>query len=141
MTGRLDTRAVAMKWSHTPTLTPKNESPFTGMLQRQVRVVFRSSKYTVPFFCLDFLIQPNGLCQRYRAIVLQTETVWLKDEGELTKTICEQNEDMMEKDVIPPCCACGEAKYTINFKGTWTRQTHPKDWPTNGNHPRRVAKF
>jgi hypothetical protein len=33
---------------------------------------------------------------------------------------------------IPECCACGEAKYTLTFQGTWTKQTHPKDWPTNG---------
>ncbi len=33
---------------------------------------------------------------------------------------------------IPECCACGEAKYSLNFKGTWTQKTHPKDWPKNG---------
>ena len=33
---------------------------------------------------------------------------------------------------IPKCCACSEAKYSLNFKGLWTQQTHPKDWPKNG---------
>lgn len=63
--------------------------------------------------------------------MLQTETVWLKDEGELTKTICEGEDMKEEKDNQMECCACGEAKYTLNFKGTWTKETHPKDWPNN----------
>lgn len=66
-----------------------------------------------------------------RAIVLQTETVWLKDEGQLTQTICEDDQPM-EKNEIPECCACGQAKYSLMFKGMWTRETHPKDWPNNG---------
>jgi hypothetical protein len=37
-----------------------------------------------------------------------------------------------EMVVIPECCACGEAKYSFNFKGTWTQERHPKDWPKNG---------
>jgi hypothetical protein len=73
----------------------------------------------------------QNFCLDSRATVLQTDTLWLKDDGELTKTICE-GEEMMEKNDIPACCACGEAKYSLSFKGTWTKQTHPKDWPTNG---------
>lgn len=38
----------------------------------------------------------------------------------------------MDNSEIPPCCACGEAKYTLNFKGIWSKFTHPKDWPENG---------
>ncbi len=29
-----------------------------------------------------------------------------------------------------PCCACGEAKYQLTFKGLWSAETHKKDWPT-----------
>ena len=28
------------------------------------------------------------------------------------------------------CCACGGAKYKMEFQGLWTRQRHPKDFPT-----------
>ena len=41
--------------------------------------------------------------------------------------------DMSEENMsIPKCCACGEAKYSLTFKGTWSKETHPKDWPQNG---------
>ena len=66
-----------------------------------------------------------------RALVMQTETLWFKDDGDLTKTLCEAD-SVMEKNEIPKCCACGEAKYSLNFKGTWSKHTFPKDWPTNG---------
>jgi hypothetical protein len=37
-----------------------------------------------------FLLKENReTYQILRAIVFQTETVWFKDEGQLTKTICE----------------------------------------------------
>lgn len=28
------------------------------------------------------------------------------------------------------CCACGVGKYSLNFTGLWSPQTHPKDFPT-----------
>jgi hypothetical protein len=37
------------------------------------------------------------------------------------------------KKMMQQCCACGEAKYQLTFKGLWSAQTHKKDWPsTNG---------
>jgi hypothetical protein len=27
------------------------------------------------------------------------------------------------------CCACGNARYHIHFKGSWSRQTHSKHFP------------
>lgn len=27
------------------------------------------------------------------------------------------------------CCACGNARYHMHFKGIWSRQTHPKHFP------------
>ena len=88
---------------------------------------------------------------KFSAHVFQTETVWFKDDGGLTKTICEtgflilklwfkvfllirltKKDEVAENIEIPTCCACGEAKYTLKFKGNWNQQTFPKDWPTNG---------
>lgn len=28
------------------------------------------------------------------------------------------------------CCACDEAKYDLEFIGLWSRDTHPKDYPS-----------
>ena len=41
--------------------------------------------------------------------------------------------EMHMKKMMQQCCACGEAKYQLTFKGLWSAQTHKKDWPsTNG---------
>lgn len=32
------------------------------------------------------------------------------------------------------CCACDEAKYDLEFIGLWSRDTHPKDYPTCKQH-------
>ncbi|XP_076067387.1 spondin-1-like [Oratosquilla oratoria] len=55
------------------------------------------------------------------------------DDGELTKELCEDVQDTIEQEseVIYDCCACNEAKYEVTFEGLWSRQTHPKDFPTN----------
>lgn len=37
--------------------------------------------------------------------------------------------EMHMKTMMQPCCACGEAKYQLTFKGLWSAQTHKKDWP------------
>lgn len=28
------------------------------------------------------------------------------------------------------CCACDEANYDVEFVGIWSRETHPKDYPS-----------
>jgi hypothetical protein len=38
--------------------------------------------------------------------------------------------EMHMKKMMQQCCACGEAKYQLTFKGLWSSQTHKKDWPT-----------
>ena len=30
-----------------------------------------------------------------------------------------------------PCCACEEAKYEVMFQGLWSKETHPRDFPTS----------
>lgn len=34
------------------------------------------------------------------------------------------------------CCACGNARYKMNFKGLWSRQTHPKHFPVEEERTR-----
>lgn len=33
--------------------------------------------------------------------------------------------------ILKHCCACDEAKYEVAFEGLWTRNTHPKDFPSD----------
>ena len=37
---------------------------------------------------------------------------------------------MYMKKMMQRCCACGEAKYQLIFKGLWSSETHKKDWPS-----------
>lgn len=36
-----------------------------------------------------------------------------------------------QSETMDECCACDEAKYEMIFEGIWSRQTHPKDFPTS----------
>ena len=72
-------------------------------------------------------------CVSLKALVFQTETVWFKDNGQLTKTLCEAEASAIEKVLqVPECCACNNAKYRLKFKGNWNEQNFPKHWPKNG---------
>ena len=47
--------------------------------------------------------------------------------------------EMHMKKMMQQCCACGEAKYQLTFKGLWSPQTHKKDWPaTSGKRKHRL---
>uniref|UniRef100_A0A1A9WV31 Spondin-1 n=1 Tax=Glossina brevipalpis TaxID=37001 RepID=A0A1A9WV31_9MUSC len=73
-------------------------------------------------------------CVLIRATVLQHRDVWFMDDGGLTKRICEEVIDDLEsqkKDLEERlCCACDEARYEISFDGLWSRNLHPKDFPS-----------
>ncbi|XP_030767480.1 spondin-1 isoform X2 [Sitophilus oryzae] len=74
---------------------------------------------------------PSGSgCVTFRAMVLEDSKHWYADDGNLSKTFCEQT----EKDITfdeNDCCACDEAKYNVIFEGLWSKETHPKDFPTS----------
>lgn len=46
-------------------------------------------------------------------MVLQDPRHWYSEEGELSKTICEQTAKDIKYDEND-CCACDEAKYSVN---------------------------
>ncbi|XP_044255568.1 spondin-1 [Tribolium madens] len=71
---------------------------------------------------------PGSGCVTFKAMVLQDSTHWYADEGNLTKTFCEQTEKDIKLDEND-CCACDEAKYSMIFEGIWSNKTHPKDFP------------
>lgn len=46
-------------------------------------------------------------------MVLEDASHWYADDGELSKTVCEQTEKDRKFDQ-EDCCACDEAKYSVN---------------------------
>ncbi|XP_064108632.1 spondin-1-like isoform X2 [Macrobrachium nipponense] len=72
-------------------------------------------------------------CVIFRATVVENRDQWYKDDGELSRELCEEVQENEDKqpEVIYDCCACDEAKYEVTFEGMWSRHTHPKDFPSN----------
>ncbi|XP_076079810.1 spondin-1-like isoform X3 [Mytilus galloprovincialis] len=77
-------------------------------------------------------------CVEFRATVVEAPEIWFKDDGNLTKVICEDVPAMAplgdgtgehRSEPRSTCCACGNARYHMHFKGIWSRQTHPKHFP------------
>ncbi|CAJ0955610.1 unnamed protein product, partial [Mesorhabditis belari] len=72
-------------------------------------------------------------CVLFRASVIESKYIWYSDESQLTKKLCLQ--DGYQKvvpvdEVTAECCACDQAKYQLEFIGLWSKETHPKDFPT-----------
>ncbi|CAF4293399.1 unnamed protein product [Rotaria socialis] len=68
-------------------------------------------------------------CVSFKATVVRSDTTWFKDENALTYTMCE--DQMHIKKMMQQCCACGEAKYQLTFKGLWSPKTHKTAWPSS----------
>ena len=83
-------------------------------------------------------------CVEFRSTVIEAPDIWFKDEGNLTKVVCEDvpviTAPLGDGTAVgePPstCCACGNARYHIHFKGSWSRQTHPKHFPVKDERTR-----
>ncbi|XP_046599523.1 spondin-1 isoform X1 [Neodiprion lecontei] len=76
----------------------------------------------------------EGGCIIIRAMVMESPDVWYMDDGGLTVEVCPSSSSSGSGDpgpVLQTCCACAEAKYEVTFEGLWSRNTHPKDFPTN----------
>lgn len=77
--------------------------------------------------------EPGAGCVAFRATVIEHRDIWYMDDGPLTKEFCEDEQTIDDtlSGTIDPCCACAEAKYELTFEGLWSRNTHPKDFPSN----------
>ncbi|XP_011346734.1 spondin-1 isoform X2 [Ooceraea biroi] len=73
-------------------------------------------------------------CILLRATVLETPDTWYMDDSELVINICQDSRAEADDQgpVLQDCCACDEAKYEVTFEGLWSRNTHPKDFPSKG---------
>ncbi|XP_037024402.1 spondin-1-like isoform X1 [Bradysia coprophila] len=75
--------------------------------------------------------QVGSGCVVFKATVIEHRDVWYMDDGPLTKEFCEEQNFDDEFSIPVKCCACTEAKYELTFEGLWSRNTHPKDFPSN----------
>ncbi|KAG5886702.1 hypothetical protein JTB14_015767 [Gonioctena quinquepunctata] len=75
----------------------------------------------------------NG-CIKFKATVVESVDTWFSEEGKLTTVLCEEslNSEDTQTKILKHCCTCDEAKYEVTFEGLWSRNTHPKDFPSNG---------
>lgn len=73
-------------------------------------------------------------CILIRATVLETPDTWYMDDSNLVLNMCQdpKAEDDDQGPVLAQCGACDEAKYEVTFEGLWSRNTHPKDFPSKG---------
>ena len=77
--------------------------------------------------------EAGDACVIFKASVIQSRNTWYADENELTKKFCAVEGFQKAIPVDDPnmeCCACDEAKYDVEFIGIWSKETHPKDYPT-----------
>ncbi|XP_014483315.1 PREDICTED: spondin-1 [Dinoponera quadriceps] len=71
-------------------------------------------------------------CILLRATVVETPDTWYMDDFDLILNMCQDSKAEADDQgpVLPDCCACQEAKYEVTFEGLWSRNTHPKDFPS-----------
>uniref|UniRef100_A0A914ZKI1 Spondin-1 n=1 Tax=Parascaris univalens TaxID=6257 RepID=A0A914ZKI1_PARUN len=75
----------------------------------------------------------EGGCVIFRASVIASKKLWYSEDGPLTKKFCiaeNYKKALPTDDDTSECCACDEAKYSLEFIGLWSKDTHPKDYPT-----------
>ncbi|XP_043479845.1 spondin-1-like isoform X2 [Leptopilina heterotoma] len=80
-------------------------------------------------------IEDSG-CVRIRALVVETPETWYMEDDDanekLSLRMCPnpKAEEDEQGEILDKCCACDEAKYEVAFEGLWSRNTHPKDFPS-----------
>lgn len=87
--------------------------------------------------CLWFCTREKigKLICRYRATVMESSSIWYKDDGTLTKVLCTAPVEADNPESIPTaeasavgdCCACGTAKYQLSFRSVWSQSGDPHD--------------
>ncbi|KAK4887219.1 hypothetical protein RN001_003490 [Aquatica leii] len=72
-------------------------------------------------------------CVAFKLVVVESREVWYNEGNSLTKRFCkeEKRNGDYQPYVLQHCCACDEAKYEVTFEGLWSRNTHPKDFPSD----------
>lgn len=100
----------------------------------------------IPSANLSFDIQPNIITLCWVAFSICTSFVCGSKGLKLLLSLCECDLCIINTHFVsalseaqgdatgmrdsPQCCACGEARYKMVFQGLWSKQTHPKGFPT-----------
>ncbi|CAG9762897.1 unnamed protein product [Ceutorhynchus assimilis] len=81
----------------------------------------------------------NSGCIKFKATVVESVDIWYSEDGDLSKILCEEapDTDDTQPKILKNCCTCDEAKYEVTFEGLWSRNTHPKDFPTGS----KITRF
>ncbi|KAI6230471.1 F-spondin [Aphelenchoides fujianensis] len=72
-------------------------------------------------------------CVDFQASIIQSKTIWYGAENELRKRLCivaDYQKNIPKDAEDAECCACDEANYDVEFVGIWSKETHPKDYPS-----------
>ncbi|KAK5643758.1 hypothetical protein RI129_007603 [Pyrocoelia pectoralis] len=72
-------------------------------------------------------------CVAFKLIIVESRDVWYNEGNSLMKRFCKEEKRNGDSQpyVLQHCCACDEAKYEVTFEGLWSRNTHPKDFPSD----------
>ncbi|XP_071791189.1 spondin-1-like [Asterias amurensis] len=116
----------------------------TQTVQDCPHVLMQGSKVSKTSVTFRWIAPPAGTgCVNFRGAAVQKKQIWYKDEQGLTLWLCEDDgagsdsveSGNVEDEADVACCACDTAKYTVSFRGLWSRDTHPKDFPGgHGDH-------
>ncbi|XP_012255616.2 spondin-1 isoform X2 [Athalia rosae] len=111
------------------------DSSFTKFSDKCPNAVIEASKIPKEEVTVAWMSpMEDAGCILIRATVVESRETWYMDEGGLTVTLCQFSASEIDDPgpVLSTCCACDEAKYEVTFEGLWSRNTHPKDFPSNG---------
>ncbi|CAD5214180.1 unnamed protein product [Bursaphelenchus xylophilus] len=72
-------------------------------------------------------------CVLFQSSIIQSKSVWYGAEQDLKREFCiitDYQKNVPKDDQNAECCACDEADYDVEFVGIWSRETHPKEFPS-----------
>lgn len=60
--------------------------------------------------------QAGSGCVIFTAMILENNVRWYAEDGALIKIVCETASTEIESANETKCCACDEAKYSVNYE-------------------------
>lgn len=88
----------------------------TKISEKCINAVQQSSAIPKSEIQVEWTAPSSGSgCIVFRATVIEHRDVWFMDDGPLSKTFCEDDQNSVDVQplIMDPCCACDEAKYEV----------------------------
>ncbi|KAG7203741.1 hypothetical protein KM043_013767 [Ampulex compressa] len=111
------------------------DESFTKFVENCANSVSETSKVPKEEVSVAWTSPSEGSgCVFIRATIFETSDTWYMDDPSLVLHVCQDSKAEADDQgpVLPECWACDEAKYEVTFEGLWSRNTHPKDFPSKG---------